>query len=83
MTEHTDNTIAAYDEHAIWETGRTAEEALARFYQATQADPEEGSPLYTAPMTQRLADHIEAQGFDANHDSYNILPDGTLDISED
>lgn len=73
-------TYAAYDENGIWETGSTPDEALARFYAAAQATPDEISPLDTAPMTDRLAARIESQGFDANRDLYVILPDGTLDL---
>ena len=62
----------------------TPEEAKATFYREGHTSEEEyeaiNGPIWTAPLTDRLAAYIEAFGFDAKRDSYNTLPDGSLDL---
>lgn len=79
---------AAYDEQGIWAVGGTADEALANFYREANVDPDttddEGNRLApefrTAPMTDRLAAKIEAEGFDCKRDSYTWT-NGMLDYN--
>jgi hypothetical protein len=82
---------AAYTQEGIWAVGNSPEEANAEYYRAAVVDPDETNengellwpPLETAPMTERLAAKIEAEGFDCKYDSYTILPDGSLDLEEE
>lgn len=79
-------TYAAYDEQGIWGTGGTPEAALENAVYWVQPDDDPDGPpwiLETAPMTDRLAQQVEAQGFDCNHDTFTVSPNGTLDIAPD
>lgn len=80
--KHTNNTWAAYDKNAIWASGATAEDALATYYHQAQPTRRKGSVVATAPMTQRLADHVEAHEAGAHHFAYRVLPGGILDLPE-
>ena len=80
-------TYGTFTDGAIWSTGATPEEAKATFYREGHTSEEEyeaiNGPIWTAPLTDRLAAYIEAFGFDAKRDSYNTLPDGSLDLFDD
>jgi len=75
---------AVYTEEGIWAVGGTPADAIDTFCREgriSQEDYErEFGPIETAPITTRLAEYIDEHGFDCKHDSYHVLPDGTLDL---
>ena len=77
--------FAAYDDAGIWAIGDTPEAALAVYALGGQLAPDEiPATMRTAPMTYRLAEKVEREGYDYNHPGYSwrVLPDGTLDLDE-
>jgi hypothetical protein len=77
--------FTAWDDEGIWATGETPEGALERFAdEGGIAADEMPATMCTAPMTYRLAEKVEREGYDCNHPGYSwrVLPDGTLDLDE-
>lgn len=77
--------FAYYTAEGMWSTGRTPEEAIERFIAdgLLSDDEVDRDTMKTAPMTPRLAERVEAHGFNCKYDSYTITADGRLDLEPD
>ena len=80
--------IAAYTDDGIWGMGDTDEDAIqnALQYMGPLSDTErehvEGC-FSTAPMTQRLSDRVEINGFNCKTDTFSTRDDGVLCTDEE
>jgi hypothetical protein len=75
--------FAYYTEEGIWSTGASPEAAIEDFLHENHIDPDEVKhQMDTAPMTARLAERVEHEGYDVYHPAYSfrLLPDGSLDL---
>jgi len=77
--------FAAYDDEGIWATSSSPKAAIERFaYEGRLAPDEIPATMRTAPMTYRLAEKVEREGYDYTHPGYSwrVLSDGALDLDE-
>ena len=77
---------AAYNEMGIWAFGETAEDAMEKMVEeiglGNDVDEYDGISFRIAPMTDRLAERVEREGYDVNNPAYNwtVLAGGVLDL---